>query len=252
MNAAPCSWRVRMKRISGVARSTSRIGRFIVPGMPKTWSIFSRRRQSTTACAPVIMGASSCGGAELLRHSRKLSRVSSRPREKSMRVWLAGAIALCLSAAAWAAPLTEDDAVRIGREASVEGLRALIVQHNPVLIYRATASWNFGASRSLPEPLEALVVEHYGDRAIQRSLLSLLARSLDKYQRYPKYRSRKLFDLLSADLKPGQDSQHYAMVIIATDLPVQADLPTLHPQLYPPPPNQLVLFPPYPNHPPAL
>src|SRR5258707_14790807 len=77
MNAAPCSWRVRMKRISGVARSTSRIGRFIVPGMPKTWSTFSRRRQSTTACAPVIMGASSCVGAELLRYSRKLSRVSS-------------------------------------------------------------------------------------------------------------------------------------------------------------------------------
>src|SRR5260221_34367 len=159
-----------------------------------------------------------------------------------MRVWLAGAIALCLSAAAWAAPLTEDDALRFGREASVEGLRALIVQHNPVLIYRATASWNFGASRSLPEPLEALVVEHYGDRAIQRSLLSLLARSLDKYQRYPKYRSRKLFDLLSADLKSGQDSQHYAIVIIATDLPVEAELAALLPGLDPAAANELVMF----------
>src|SRR5688500_4523347 len=57
MNAAPCSWRVRMKRISDVSRSTSRIGRFIVPGMPKTCATRSRRRQSTTACAPVITGA---------------------------------------------------------------------------------------------------------------------------------------------------------------------------------------------------
>ncbi|HEX9433458.1 MAG TPA: hypothetical protein VF936_11810 [Burkholderiales bacterium] len=159
-----------------------------------------------------------------------------------MRVWLAGAIALCLSAAAWAAPLTEDDAVRIGREASVEGLRALIVQHNPVLIYRATASWNFGASRTLPEPLEALVVEHYADRAIQRSLLGLLARQIDKYQRYPKYRSRKLFDLLYADLKSGQDSQHYAIVIIATDLPVEPELAALLPGLDPAAANELVMF----------
>src|SRR5580765_2844159 len=57
MNAAPCSWRVRTNRISGVERSTSRIGRFMVPGMPKTWSIPSRRRQSTMACAAVIMSA---------------------------------------------------------------------------------------------------------------------------------------------------------------------------------------------------
>src|SRR5260221_415773 len=159
-----------------------------------------------------------------------------------MRVWLAGAIAVCLSAAAWAAPLTEDDAVRIGREASVEGLRALIVQHNPVLIYRATASWNFGASRTLPEPLEALVVEHYADRAIQRSLLSLLARQIDKYQRYPKYSSRKLFDLLSADLKSGKDSHHYAIVIIATDLPVEPELAALLPGLDPAAANELVMF----------
>src|SRR4051812_24512699 len=56
MKAAPCSWRVRTKRISGVARSTSRIGRFIVPGMPNTCSIPSLRRQSTSACADVVMG----------------------------------------------------------------------------------------------------------------------------------------------------------------------------------------------------
>src|SRR6478736_3793386 len=61
MNAAPCSWRVRMKRISGVARSASRTGRFIVPGMPNTWSMPSRLRQSTIACAPVIMSAPTWG-----------------------------------------------------------------------------------------------------------------------------------------------------------------------------------------------
>src|ERR1700704_2232657 len=67
MNAAPCSWRVRMKRISGVERSTSRIGRFIVPGMPNTWSMPSRRRQSTTACAAVVIGpAGSAAHAEQL------------------------------------------------------------------------------------------------------------------------------------------------------------------------------------------
>src|SRR5882672_588693 len=60
MNAAPCSWRVRMKRTSGVVRSTSRIGKFIVPGMPKTWSMPSRRRQSTSACAAVIMAMDLC------------------------------------------------------------------------------------------------------------------------------------------------------------------------------------------------
>src|SRR6266850_921582 len=242
MNAAPCSWRVRTKRISVVALRTSRIGRFIVPGMPNTWSMPSRRRQSTTACAPVIMGAFRAGERELLRYIGKLSRVSSRRGRNRMRVWLAGAIALCLSAAAWAAPLTEDDAVRIGREANVEGLRALVVQHNPVLIYRATASWNFGASRTLPEALEALLVEHYADRAIQRSLLSLLARSIDKYERYPKYRGRGLFDLLHADLKSGKDSHHYAICIIATDLPVEPELVALLPLVDPAAANELVMF----------
>src|SRR5262245_28565983 len=65
MKAAPCSWRVRTKRISGVARSTSRTGRFIVPGMPNTWSTPSRLRQSTIACAPVIMGSPCRGSGKL-------------------------------------------------------------------------------------------------------------------------------------------------------------------------------------------
>src|SRR5579871_90624 len=55
MNAAPCSWRVRMKRTSGVSRSASMSGRFCVPGMPQMWSIPSRSRQSTRARAPLTL-----------------------------------------------------------------------------------------------------------------------------------------------------------------------------------------------------
>jgi hypothetical protein len=85
---------------------------------------------------------------------------------------LAGRRGFALVVALWistaAAALTEDDAVRIGREANTEGLRALVAQHNPLLIYRATSSWNFGASRELAAPLEALIAENYADREIQR------------------------------------------------------------------------------------
>ena len=151
-------------------------------------------------------------------------------------------VALAFWASAASAALTEDDATRIGREANVEGLRALIAQHTPLLIYRAASAWNFGASRELSPPLEALVVEHYADREIQRSLLSLLARQIDQYERYPKYRTRKLFDLLYADLKAGKDSHHYAICIISTDLPVDADLTALLPQLDPAAANEIVMF----------
>src|SRR4051812_37631943 len=94
-------------------------------------------------------------------------------------VWTASALAV----------LSEDDALRIGRDANVEGLRALVAQRNPVLIYRATSAWNFAGARELSEPLEALLAEHYGDREIQRPLVSLLARSIDQHERYPKYRT---------------------------------------------------------------
>jgi tetratricopeptide (TPR) repeat protein len=151
-------------------------------------------------------------------------------------------LALAFWASAAVAALGEDDAVRIGREANVEGLRALIEQHNPVLVYRATSAWNFGTWRELAAPLETLVTEHYADREIQRSLLSLLARQIDTFERYPKYRTRKLFDLLHADLKAGRDTLHYAIVIIATDLAVEADLAALLPQLDPAAANEIVMF----------
>ena len=150
------------------------------------------------------------------------------------------AFAFWVSAAC--AAFTEDDAVRIGREASVQGLRALVAQRDPNLLYRAANSWNFGTSRELPASLEALIVEHYGDRALQRPLLSLLARQLDNYERYPKYRTRQLFDLLLADLRSGKDNLHYAILVIATDLAVDAELTALLPQLDPASANEIVMF----------
>src|SRR4051812_15327643 len=93
MNAAPCSWRVRTKRISGVARSTSRIGRFIVPGIPKTWSMPSLRRQSTSACAdvatrPVLGNVNRCfvprRPHDRLQHGHVVDFVPAGDRERPM------------------------------------------------------------------------------------------------------------------------------------------------------------------------
>ena len=151
-------------------------------------------------------------------------------------------VALAFWTSAALAAFTEDDAARIGREANVQGLRALVAQHNPALIYRAASSWNFGGSRDLSAPLEALVTEYYGDRDMQRPLLSILARQLDNFERYPKYQTRKLFDLLYADLKAGRDTLHYAILIIATGQAVDAELTALLPQLDPAAANELVMF----------
>src|SRR6266850_536222 len=172
--------------------------------------------------------------------SRKSGKVTAGGFGK-MRSWFL-LFAVALHVAAGAAPLTEDDAARIGREASVQGLRALIAQRNQGLLFRAMQSWNFGAARELPEPLEALIVEHYADTLVQRPLLGLIAKSLDQHERYPKYRGRKLFELLYADLKSSKDNLHYAIRIIATDLPVEPELVALLPQLDPASANELVMF----------
>lgn len=150
--------------------------------------------------------------------------------------------ALALWACSAAAALTEEDAARIGREANVQGLRALVAQRNQGLLFRATQSWNFGTSRVLSEPLESLIVEHYGDPVAQRPLITLLAKSLDNHERYPKYRGRGLFDLLYADLKAGMETHHYALRIIATDQPVDRELTALLPVLDPAAANEIVMF----------
>jgi hypothetical protein len=148
-----------------------------------------------------------------------------------------------LSGATRAASFTEADAVRIGRAADIQGLRALIAQHDYNLLARATNSWNLGEARTLPDSLEALIIEHYGDRVASAPLRGLLARRLDNFERFPKYRSRKLFDLLYADLKVRTSEREiYAMQITATDLPVEAELIALLPLLNPASANELVMF----------
>jgi hypothetical protein len=153
-------------------------------------------------------------------------------------------LAAALSFDALAAPLTEADAARIGKEANVQGLRALVAQRDQALLFRATQSWSFGSARDLPAPLEALIVEHYADRTAQRPLLSLVARSLDRMERYPKYRSRALFDLLYADMKANtnQDRFHYSIRIIATDLSVEPELTALLPLVDVASANEIVMF----------
>jgi hypothetical protein len=152
------------------------------------------------------------------------------------------AVLLTLWACGAAAALSEEDAARIGREANVPGLRALAAQRNQGLLFRATQSWNFGTARVVPEPLEALIVEFYADPVAQRPLVALLAKSLDDHERYPKYRGRKLFDLLYADLKARKDTHHYAIRIIATDQPVDRELTELLALLDPAAANEIVMF----------
>ena len=62
-------------------------------------------------------------------------------------------LALALWACNAAAAFTQEDAYRIGREANVQGLRALVAQRNQSLLFAATQSWNFGNARTLPEAL---------------------------------------------------------------------------------------------------
>ena len=138
---------------------------------------------------------------------------------------------LAWASVATAAPLGEADAVRIGREASVQGMRALIAQRDQGLLFRAVNSWSMG--EALPAELEALAVEYYGDAVAQRPLIGRLGMEIDirTHARRPRYRSRKLFDLLYADLKAGREPHHYAIRIVCTDLPVEPELMALLPSL---------------------
>ena len=154
---------------------------------------------------------------------------------------LAAALLLALWACVAGAALTEADAVRIGREANIQGLRALIAQRDQRLLFTATQSWNLGSARTLPEPVEQLIVEHYADPVAQRPLVALVARGYD-HERFPKYRSRKLFDLLYADLKARKDTLHYAIRIIATDQPVDRELAELLQVLDAAAANEIVMF----------
>lgn len=127
-------------------------------------------------------------------------------------------------------------------EVNVERLRALIAQRNQEFLFREVNSVTIG--RELPPALEALAIEHYADPVAQRPLLARLGMEIDTKtsERYPKYRSRKLFDLMYADLKAGRDPHLYAIRIICTDLPVEAELAALLPSLTPAAANEIVMF----------
>lgn len=127
-------------------------------------------------------------------------------------------------------------------ETDIQAARALIAQRDQGKLFSALRSWNFGGARELPPAVEALIAEHFADPVAQRPLLSLIARDLDRFERYPKYRSRRLFDLLHAELRAGKDTHHYAIKVIATALPVEAELTALLAQLDPAAANEIVMF----------
>lgn len=125
----------------------------------------------------------------------------------------------------------------------IEGLRNMVKLRDATALHRAAAAYEAVAPRVLPPELEALIVEHYADEVVRRPLLALLARKLDNYQRYPRYASRRLFDLLYADLKSGKDTLHYSIRIVANDVQgVEADLAALLPSLEAASANEIALF----------
>lgn len=128
------------------------------------------------------------------------------------------------------------------READIQTLRALIAQRNSEALHAATRSWKLEGSRDLPPALESLIVEHFADPVARRPLLGLIARDLERFERYPKYGTRALFDLLHGELKAGRDTHHHAIKIIATSLPVEAELTALLAQLDPAAANEIVMF----------
>ena len=109
---------------------------------------------------------------------------------------------------------------RIGTEANLDGVRAIIAMRDVRLLTVAVQSFNLGNARVLPEPVEALLIEFYADPAISPRLFGFLGRSSDlETGPYPKYRSRKLFDLLYADMSANpKDAFFITSRIVATDL----------------------------------
>ena len=152
------------------------------------------------------------------------------------KITLAVIVAALTVAPAGAAPLS-------AAQPDVEGLRTMVKLRDATALHRAAAAYEAVAPRVLPPELEALIVEHYADEVVRRPLLALIARKLDNYQRYPRYASRRLFDLLYADLKSGKDTLHYSIRIVANDVPnVEADLAALLPSLEAASANEIALF----------
>jgi hypothetical protein len=76
---------------------------------------------------------------------------------------------------------------RIGRDGNVDGIRAIVAAGQLELLSIAAQSFKAGA-RTLPAPLEALIVEHYRDPMMRRALFAFVGSGLDEYGRFPRYR----------------------------------------------------------------
>lgn len=132
---------------------------------------------------------------------------------------------------------------RIGHDGNVDGIRAIVAVGQPELLSIAAQSFKKGA-RTLPAPLEALIVEHYRDPMMRRALFAFVGGDLDKDGRFPRYRTRALFDLLHADLKSDRaEALGNAIRIVATELQdVEPAFVELLPVLDPASANELVMF----------
>jgi hypothetical protein len=150
-------------------------------------------------------------------------------------------------------PTPSDAAValaqKIGRDGNVDGLRAIVQLHQPLLVMRAadslTDSLNRTSAPFLPEPIEALIVEFYADRDAHRPLINLVARNMNQDgHSSPQYRGHELFALLLADMKAKRnDSMMYARRLVTTDLQgIEPDLIATLPGLDPAAANELVGF----------
>jgi hypothetical protein len=135
-------------------------------------------------------------------------------------------------------------AQKIGRDANLDGLRAVIQVHQPLLIIRATGSLNLTSAQFLPEPLEAIIVEFYADQDAHRPLIFLIGRMHQDGHPFPRYRSHALFALLFADMKAKRnDSMMYAGRLVATDLQgIEPDLTATLPRIDPAAAAELVSF----------
>ena len=127
-------------------------------------------------------------------------------------------------------------------EADLQKLRALIAQRNPEQLFNAVRSTDLRGARELPPAIESLIVEHFDDPSVRRPLLAFVAKDLERFERYPQYRSRALFDRLHGELKAGRDTHHHAIKVIATTLPVEAELTALLAHLDPAAANEIVMF----------
>lgn len=136
---------------------------------------------------------------------------------------------------------------KIGFDGDVDKLKTVAELDNWQILSEVVSSFKLGkldSSNNLPAPIENLIVEQYSNKSIRNVLLGFIARGLENYVRFPKYRSRALFDLIYSELKKNpSESYGYAIKIVATDLTgIEPDLIALLPNLEPASANEIVIL----------